>query len=56
MAFHLHHQVVDVDQFPTDRQALERRLRQSLLEAVVVLDQLGQGALWEEQRHREATK
>ena len=40
MSFDLHHEMVDVDQFSTDREALEGSLRENLLEPVVVLDQL----------------
>lgn len=46
---HLHHEVVQVDELRADGQAAERRLVQDLVEAVVVLDQLGQGALQQRQ-------
>ena len=42
---HLHHEVVQVDELRADGQAAERRLVQDLVEAVVVLDELGQSAL-----------
>lgn len=46
---HLHHQVVQVDELRAHGQAAERRLVQDLVEAVVVLDQLGQSALRQEE-------
>lgn len=49
MLLHLHHEVVQVDELGADGQAAERRLVQDLVEAVVVLDQLGQSALQQEQ-------
>ncbi|TNN54225.1 hypothetical protein EYF80_035587 [Liparis tanakae] len=42
---HLHHEVVQVDELRADGQAAEGGLVEDLVEAVVVLDQLGQGAL-----------
>lgn len=44
---HLHHQVMQVDELGAHGQAAERRLRQHLVEAVVVLDELSQGPLVE---------
>lgn len=41
----LDHQVVQVDELGAHGQAAERRLVQDLVEAVVVLDQLGQRPL-----------
>ncbi len=49
MLLHLHHEVVQVDELGADSQAAERRLVQDLVEAVVVLDELGQSALHQEQ-------
>lgn len=46
---HLDHEVVQVDELGADGQAAERRLVQDLVEAVVVLDQLGQSALRQEE-------
>lgn len=46
----LDHEVVQVDELGADGQAAERRLVQDLVEAVVVLDQLGQSALQQEDR------
>ena len=47
MFLHFDHDVVDVDELVPDRHTLERRrLRQQLVEAVVVLDQLRQCALY----------
>jgi len=46
---HLHHEVVQVDELRADGQAAEGGLVEDLVEAVVVLDQLGQGAL----RHKQ---
>lgn len=40
MPLDLHHEVVDVDQLSTNGQALEGRLRENLLETMVVLNQL----------------
>lgn len=45
MLLHLHHEVVQVDELGAHGQAAERWLVQDLVEAVVVLDQLGEGAL-----------
>lgn len=45
MLLDLDHEVVQVDELGADRQAAEGGLVQDLVEAVVVLDQLGQGAL-----------
>ena len=42
---HLHHEVVQVDELRARRQAAECRLVEDLMEAMVVLDQLGQSAL-----------
>lgn len=41
----LDHEVVQVDELGTDGQAAERGLVQDLVKAVVVLDELSQGAL-----------
>lgn len=46
---HLDHEVVQVDELGADGQAAERGLVQDLVEAVVVLDQLGQSALQQEE-------
>lgn len=53
MLLHLHHEVVQVDELGADGQASERRLVQDLVEAVVVLDQLGQSALQQEEEEQE---
>ena len=45
MLFHLHHEVVQVDELGAHRQAAEGGLGQHLVEAVVVLDQLGKRPL-----------
>ena len=45
MFLDLHHYVMDVDQLSTDRQCLERRLREHLLKTMVVLDELSQSTL-----------
>ena len=46
----LHHEVVDVDQLSTNGQALEGRLRENLLETMVVLNQLRECTLRGEER------
>ena len=46
MFLDFHHEVVDVDQLPSDGEALEWVLGEHLLEPVVVLNQLRQGPLW----------
>lgn len=51
---HLHHQVMQVDELRADRQAAEGGLVQDLVEAVVVLDQLGQRPLEGEQEEQAA--
>lgn len=48
MLLDLHHEVVEVDELGADGQAAERGLVQDFVEAVVVLDELRQGALREE--------
>lgn len=48
MLLDLHHEVVEVDELRADGQAAERGLVQDFVEAVVVLDELRQGALREE--------
>lgn len=53
MLLDLDHQVVQVDELGADGQATERRLVQDLVEAVVVLDQLGQSALQQEEGEEE---
>lgn len=50
---HLHHEVVQVDELGADGQAAERRLVQDFVEAVVVLDQLGQSTLQQEEEEEE---
>lgn len=45
MLLDLHHEVVEVDELGADGQAAERGLVQDFVEAVVVLDELRQGAL-----------
>lgn len=40
MSLDLHHEMVDVDELSSNGQALEGRLRENLLEPVVVLYQL----------------
>lgn len=42
---HLHHEVVQVDELRANGQSPEGGLVQDLMETVVILDQLGQGAL-----------
>ena len=49
MLLDLYHEVVQVDELGADGQAAERRLVQDLVEAMVVLDQLGQSALRQEE-------
>lgn len=46
---HLHHEVVQVDELGAHGQAAERRLVQDLVEAVVVLYELGESALQREE-------
>lgn len=46
---YLHHEVVQVDELGAHGQAAERRLVQDLVEAVVVLDELGESALQREE-------
>lgn len=48
MLFDLHHEVVQVDELRTDGQAAEGGLVEDLVETVVVLDELGEGALQQE--------
>lgn len=45
MLLDLHHEVMQVDELGAGRQAAERRLTEDLVEAMVVLDELGEGAL-----------
>ena len=53
MLLDLHHQVMDVDKLSTNRQTLEGRLRENLLESMVVLNQLGQSTLWNIKQYKE---
>ena len=43
--FDLHHDMMNIDQLSSDGHVFERSLRENFLEAVVILDQLSQGAL-----------
>lgn len=51
----LHHEVVQVDELRADGQAAEGGLVEDLVEAVVVLDELGEGALQQEFQQTGAT-
>ena len=53
MFLDLHHYMMDVDQLSTDRQCLERRLREYLLKTMIVLDELSQSTLSRCRRQRE---
>lgn len=48
MLLDLHHEVVQVDELRADSQAAEGGLVEDLVEAMVVLDELGEGALQQE--------
>lgn len=48
MLLDLHHEVMQVDELRADCQAAEGGLVENLVEAVVVLDELGEGALQQE--------